>query len=295
MRRWDLGVDWIALSFVQRPEDVAELKKVVQGRAGVLAKIEKPKALASLHGILELADALMVARGDLGVEMPLERVPGLQKQITRAARKAGKPVVVATQMLESMIQSPMPTRAEVSDVATAVFDGADAVMLSAEMACGAYPVEAVRPWTASPARWKADQLYQSIIESQRGAAGKDHAGRHHGGRARSDRNHRGPRHRLLDQVGHHRDARGARTLCAPIIAPTPSLETARRLTLVWGTHSVTTEDMRDFDDMVKRASQIARQEGFAQAGERIVITAGVPLGTSGATNMLRVAFVTDED
>ena len=132
----ELGVDWIALSFVQRPEDVAELKKIVAGRAGVLAKIEKPKALASLHGILELADALMVARGDLGVEMPLERVPGLQKQITRAARKAGKPVVVATQMLESMINSPMPTRAEVSDVATAVFEGADAVMLSAESASG---------------------------------------------------------------------------------------------------------------------------------------------------------------
>ena len=131
-----LGVDWIALCFVQRPEDVAELKKIVAGRAGVLAKIEKPKALASLHGILELADALMVARGDLGVEMPLEAVPGLQKQITRAARKAGKPVVVATQMLESMINSPMPTRAEVSDVATAVFDGADAVMLSAESAVG---------------------------------------------------------------------------------------------------------------------------------------------------------------
>ncbi|HEY5084215.1 MAG TPA: pyruvate kinase, partial [Rhizomicrobium sp.] len=140
----ELGVDWIALSFVQRPEDVAELKKIVQGRAGVLAKIEKPKALASLHGIIELADALMVARGDLGVEMPLERVPGLQKQITRAARKAGKPVVVATQMLESMISSPMPTRAEVSDVATAVFDGADAVMLSAESASGAWPVEAVQ-------------------------------------------------------------------------------------------------------------------------------------------------------
>ena len=139
-----VGVDWVALSFVQRPEDVAELKKLVAGRAGVLAKIEKPKALASLDGILELADALMVARGDLGVEMPLEAVPGLQKQIIRAARQAGKPVVVATQMLESMIQAPMPTRAEVSDVATAVFEGADAVMLSAESASGAHPIEAVQ-------------------------------------------------------------------------------------------------------------------------------------------------------
>src|SRR6476659_2181457 len=163
----ELGVDWVALSFVQRPEDVAELKKIVAGRAGVLAKIEKPKALASLHGILELADALMVARGDLGVEMPLERVPGLQKQITRAARKAGKPVVVATQMLESMIKSSMPTRAEVSDVATAVFDGADAVMLSAESASGAYPVEAVQTMDRIASEVERDPNYKNIMHAQR--------------------------------------------------------------------------------------------------------------------------------
>jgi pyruvate kinase len=291
----ELGVDWIALSFVQRPEDVAELKKVVQGRAGVLAKIEKPKALASLHGILELADALMVARGDLGVEMPLERVPGLQKQITRAARKAGKPVVVATQMLESMIQSPMPTRAEVSDVATAVFDGADAVMLSAESASGAYPVEAVETMDRIACSVEDDELYHSMIEAQRGAP------------------ERTTPDAIMAAVHEVTETIEARAIvcwtksgitaqraarersAAPIIAPTPSVETARRLTLVWGTHSVTTEDIRDFDDMVKRASNIARHEGFAQAGERIVITAGVPLGTSGATNMVRVAFVTDDE
>ena len=291
----ELGVDWIALSFVQRPEDVAELKKIVQGRAGVLAKIEKPKALASLHGILELADALMVARGDLGVEMPLERVPGLQKQITRAARKAGKPVVVATQMLESMINSPMPTRAEVSDVATAVFDGADAVMLSAESASGCYPVEAVQTMDRIACSVEDDELYHSLIEAQRGAPEKTTPDA------------------IMAAVHEVTETIEARAIVcwtksgitamraarerssAPIIAPTPSIETARRLTLVWGTHSVTTEDIRDFDDMVRRASQIARQEGFAQAGERIVITAGVPLGTSGATNMVRVAFVTDED
>jgi pyruvate kinase len=291
----ELGVDWIALSFVQRPEDVAELKKIVQGRAGVLAKIEKPKALASLHGILELADALMVARGDLGVEMPLERVPGLQKQITRAARKAGKPVVVATQMLESMINSCVPTRAEVSDVATAVFDGADAVMLSAESASGCYPVEAVQTMDRIACTVEDDELYHSIIESQRGAPEKT-----------TPDAIMAAVHEVTETI----DARAI--VCwtksgitamraarerssAPIIAPTPSIDTARRLTLVWGTHSVITEDIRDFDDMVKRASQIARQEGFAQAGERIVITAGVPLGTSGATNMIRVAFVTEDD
>jgi pyruvate kinase len=291
----ELGVDWIALSFVQRPEDVAELKKIVQGRAGVLAKIEKPKALASLHEILELADALMVARGDLGVEMPLERVPGLQKQITRAARKAGKPVVVATQMLESMISSPMPTRAEVSDVATAVFDGADAVMLSAESASGAWPVEAVETMDRIAMAVEDDELYHSLIEAQRGTPEKTTPDA------------------IMAAVHEVTQTIEARAIVcwtksgitalraarersqAPIIAPTPSIETARRLCLVWGVHSVITEDIRDFDDMVKRASQIARQEGFAQAGERIVITAGVPLGTTGATNMLRVAFVEEEN
>ena len=287
----ELGVDWIALSFVQRSEDVAELKKIVAGRAWVLAKIEKPKALDSLHGILELADALMVARGDLGVEMPLERVPGLQKQITHAARKAGKPVVVATQMLESMIMSPMPTRAEVSDVATAVFDGADAVMLSAESASGSYPVEAVQTMDRIAMAVEDDELYRSYIEAQRGVPEKTTPDA------------------IMAAVHEVTETIEARAIVcwtksgitalraarerssAPIIAPTPSIETARRLTLVWGTHSIMTEDIRDFDDMVKRASQIARQEGFAVAGERIVITAGVPLGTTGATNMLRVAFV----
>ncbi len=290
----ELGVDWIALSFVQRPEDVAELKKIVQGRAGVLAKIEKPKALTSLDRILELSDALMVARGDLGVEMPLEQVPVLQKRITRAARKAGKPVVVATQMLESMITSPVPTRAEVSDVATAVYDGADAVMLSAESAAGAYPVEAVETMDRIAISVESDPLYRATIESQRG---------------KPERTTPDAIMAAVHEVTQTIDAKAIVTWTksgitamraarersvAPIIAPTPSIETARRLCLVWGVHSVLTEDIRDFDDMVARASQIARQEGFAQGGERIVITAGVPLGTTGATNMLRVAFASDE-
>jgi pyruvate kinase len=290
----ELGVDWIALSFVQRPEDVAELKKIVAGRAGVLAKIEKPKALESLHGILELSDALMVARGDLGVEMPLERVPGLQKQIIRAARKAGKPVVVATQMLESMITASSPTRAEVSDVAQAVFEGADAVMLSAESASGSYPVEAVSMMDRIATTVEDDPLYRSIIEAQRGIPEKT-----------TPDAIMAAVHEVTETIEAKAiitwtksgvtALRAARERpSAPIIAPTPDLATTRRLCLVWGTHSVLTEDIRDFDDMVKRASQIARQEGFAQPGERIVITAGVPLGTPGATNMLRVAFVDDE-
>jgi pyruvate kinase len=285
----------VALSFIQRPEDIAEAKKITRGRALVMAKIEKPQAVTRLDEILDVADALMVARGDLGVEMPLERVPGIQKYMTRSARRAGKPVVVATQMLESMITSPVPTRAEVSDVATAIFEGADAVMLSAESASGCYPVEAVQTMDRIASAVEDDELYHSLIEAQRGAPEKT-----------TPDAIMAAVHEVTETI----DARaivcwtksGITALraarersSAPIIAPTPSIDTARRLTLVWGTHSVITEDIRDFDDMVKRASQIARQEGFAQAGERIVITAGVPLGTSGATNMVRVAFVTDED
>src|SRR6201985_3092232 len=241
----NIGVDWVALSFVQRPEDVAELKKIVAGRAGVLAKIEKTKAVSSLAGNLELADALMVARGDLGVELPLEAGPGLQKQIPRAARKAGKPVVVATQMLESMIASPMPTRAEVSDVATAVLDGADAVMLSAESASGAYTVEAVETMDRIAMSAEDDELYHSLIESQRGTPEKTTPDA------------------IMAAVHEVTETIEARAIVcwtksgitalraarerssAPIIAPTPSIETSRRLALVWGIHSVPTEDIRD--------------------------------------------------
>jgi pyruvate kinase len=287
----NLGIDWVALSFVQRPEDVAELKKIVAGRAGVLAKVEKPKAIAALPEILELADALMVARGDLGVELPLEAVPGQQKYITRLARKAGKPVVVATQMLESMIGAPVPTRAEVSDVATAVFDGADAVMLSAETASGNYPVEAVAMMDRIAFAVESDPSYQATIESQRTppeattpdammAAVHEVTQTIH---ARA----------IICWTGSGSTAlRAARERSeAPIVVLTPNITTARRMSLVWGLHSVHTEDAHDMDDVVDRASRIAFQEGFAKPGDRVVITAGVPLGTPGATNMLRVAFV----
>lgn len=287
----NLGVDWVALSFVQRPEDVAELKKVVSGRAAVLVKIEKPKAFDRLADILEMADALMVARGDLGVELPLEAVPGRQKQIIRTARKAGKPVVVATQMLESMIGSPVPTRAEVSDVATAVFEGADAVMLSAETASGAYPVEAVEMMDRIAASVENDPLYLTILESQRNAPEETTADAIMA---------------AVHQITHTIHARaivcwtksgstGLRAARerpeAPVIVLTPLIETARRLALAWGLHCVMTEDAHDLDDVVDRAARIAFQEGFAVAGDRVVVTAGVPLGTPGSTNLLRVTFV----
>jgi pyruvate kinase len=286
-----LGVDWIALSFVQRADDVAELRKLTRGRAAILSKIEKPKAIESLDEILELSDAVMVARGDLGVELPLEAVPGRQKQITRAARKAGKPVVIATQMLESMIVSPAPTRAEVSDVATAVFDGADAVMLSAETAAGAHPAEAVSVMDRIAIAVESDPTYQSYIEAQRDPPGETTPD---------------AIMQAVHEVTHTIHARAivswtksgstglraARERAeAPIIALTPSIQTARRLCIAWGLHCVLTEDAHDLDDVVERATEIAYREGFAKAGERIVITAGVPLGTSGSTNLLRVAFV----
>lgn len=287
----NLGVDWIALSFVQRPEDVAELRKVVQGRAGVLAKIEKPKALERLDEILEFSDALMVARGDLGVELPLESVPGKQKLITRAARKAGKPVVVATQMLELMIAAPQPTRAEVSDVATAVFEGADAVMLSAETASGAYPIEAVTMMDKITSQVETDPLYQQILDAQRSPPEETTADAIMA--AVHEVTHTIHASAIVTWTKSGSTAlRAARERPeAPIIVLSPRVETVRRLALAWGLHCVLTDDAQDLDDMVERAARFAFSEGFAKHGERIVITAGVPLGTPGATNMLRVAFV----
>ena len=287
----ELGIDWVALSFVQRADDVAEVRKIARGRTAVLAKIEKPKALEHLGEIIDIADAIMVARGDLGVELPLEQVPGWQKRLIRAARRAGKPVVVATQMLESMISSPVPTRAEVSDVATAVFEGADAIMLSAESAAGEFPVEAVRMMNRVAQSVEADPTYPGIIYAQRTepeATGADAIS--------------AAAHSVADTL------KAAAIVCwtnsgstglraarerplLPIIVLTPVTATARRLALVWGLHCVVTEDARDLEDLSDRAGRIAFSEGFAQPGQRIVVTAGVPLGTPGATNMLRVSYV----
>jgi pyruvate kinase len=290
----ETGIDWIALSFIQRPEDIAEAKKLTRGRALIMAKIEKPQAVHRLDEIIELADALMVARGDLGVEMPLEKVPGVQKMMTRAGRATGKPVVVATQMLESMITSPVPTRAEVSDVATAIYEGADAVMLSAESAAGQFPIEAVSTMNRIAEEVEADPLYRGIIDAQRAvpeATGAD---------------------AIADAARHIADTLDlAAVMCwtssgstglriarerprPPVMALTPNVSTGRRLAVVWGVHCVVTEDAHDQDDMVDRACRIAFKEGFAKAGQRVIVVAGVPLGTPGATNMLRIAYVGTE-
>jgi pyruvate kinase len=287
----ETGIDWIALSFIQRPEDIAEAKKITRGRAAVMAKIEKPQAVQRLAEIIDLADALMVARGDLGVEMPLEKVPAVQKQMTRASRVAGKPVVVATQMLESMISAPVPTRAEVSDVATAIYEGADAVMLSAESAAGQYPVQAVATMNRIAEEIEGDPLYRNIIAAQRAdpeATGAD---------------------AIADAARHIADTLDlAAVVCwtssgstalrvarerprPPIVALSPNIATGRKLAVVWGVHCVVTEDAHDQDDMVDRACRFAFKEGFAKSGQRIIVVAGVPLGTPGATNMLRIAYV----
>ena len=290
----DLGVDWIAVSFVQRPEDVAEVKKVVRGAAGVLAKIEKPQALERLDEIIELADALMVARGDLGVELPLEAVPAIQKRLTRAARAAGKPVVVATQMLESMVHNATPTRAEVSDVATAVYEGADAVMLSAESAAGEHPVEAVAMMNRIAEQIETDPLYRSLIAAQRSEPEPTTADALSAA-ARQVAETLNAAAIITWTLSGSTSLRAARERpAAPVLALTPLLATARRLALVWGLHCVESADAIDFYDMVDRACHIAREQGFALPGQRVVITAGVPFGTPGATNVLRVAWVEDE-
>ncbi|WAJ30558.1 pyruvate kinase [Antarcticirhabdus aurantiaca] len=285
------GVDWVALSFIQRPDDLAEARKIARGRAFLLSKIEKPQAVERLDEIIELSDALMVARGDLGVELPLEAVPGIQKRITRAARKAGKPVVVATQMLESMISAPVPTRAEVSDVSIAVYEGADAVMLSAESAAGAYPVEAVATMNRIAERVEKDPLYPGIIFAQRPApeaTGADAVSL----AARQMAETLGVSVIVTYTATGTSGLRTARERPQiPILALSPVLATARRLSLVWGLDCVVTEDAQSLDDMVDKACRIAVEQRYARAGERLIVTAGVPLRTPGATNMLRIAYI----
>ncbi|MGL5137269.1 MAG: pyruvate kinase [Beijerinckiaceae bacterium] len=290
----ETGVDWIALSFVQRPEDGAEVKTGARGRALVMAKIEKPQAVARLEEIIEASDALMVARGDLGVEMPLEKVPGIQKRITRLSRRYGKPVVVATQMLESMITTPVPTRAEVSDVGTAVFEGADAVMLSAESAAGKYPFEAVSMMNRIIEEIEADPNYGVIIAGQRSEP--EHTGADAIAAAARQIAETIDLKAIVAWTASGSTAmRIARERSlTPTLVLTPSLTTARRLTLVWGVHAVVGPDPADASDMAERGAQAALADDFARAGQRVIMVAGVPFGTPGATNMIRIAFVNAE-
>lgn len=284
-----LGVDWLGLSFVQRPEDVYEARALANGRAAVLSKIEKPSAVDAFDEILRVSDGIMVARGDLGVELPVQAVPPIQKRLVRKCRSAAKPVIVATQMLESMIESPMPTRAEVSDVATAIYEGTDAIMLSAESAAGDYPVEAVQTMDRVATEVEADPTYTEIIEASRSinratvAEGITAAAR---------------------EIAEATDVKaiacftqsGTTPLLVarerprvPIIALTSHIGTARRISLSWGTNCVMTGSVERFKMAVVAAVRAATSQGFAETSDQIVVIAGVPFNQAGTTNILRVA------
>ena len=285
----ELGVDWLALSFVQRPADVNEARDLAKGRAAILSKIEKPAAVKAFAEILAVSDGIMVARGDLGVELPVQNVPPIQKRLVRKCREVSKPVIVATQMLESMIDSPMPTRAEVSDVATAIYEGADAVMLSAESAAGGFPIEAVTTMDNVAAEVEADPNYVDIIAAQRG----------------------GKKHSIADAIvsaaREIAETTDIKAICCftqsgttaalvsrerphvPILALTPEMGTARRLCLSWGCHCVLVKEVDRFKAAVIAAVRAARADGFASASDQIVVTAGVPFKMPGTTNILRVA------
>ena len=285
------GVDFIGLSFVQRAEDVAEAAEIAAGRAWIVAKIEKPQALEQLDAILDLADAAMVARGDLGVELPPEEVPLAQKRIIRANRQRGKPVIVATQMLESMISAPAPTRAEASDVAGAVFDGADAVMLSAETAAGQYPLEAVDIMDRIVTRVEQDEGWRHMTDSNHPpaessisaaiAAAASQVARTVGAQAVAAYTSSGS---TALRISRERPV-------PPILALVTDVGVARRLAVAWGVHAVMAPDAHGMSEAVARATKIAREEGFARVGEAIVIAGGVPFGQAGTTNSLRVAVV----
>jgi pyruvate kinase len=284
----DLGVDYIALSFVQHPEDVREARELIGDRAGIISKIEKPSALAQIEEIVDLSDAVMVARGDLGVELPPEMVPIAQRKIIRAARAAGRPVIVATHMLESMVDAPTPTRAEASDVATAVYQGADAVMLSAESAVGRHPQSAVAIMDRIIRAVEDDEEYWSSLP----------------------RDMTPPQATTADAIAlsarHITDVIGCAALVAytatgstairvarerprcGVIGLTPFIETARKLALVWGVRSMVTEDVHNVEEMVSKADAAVRKLGVAEVGDRVAIIAGIPFGRAGKTNTIRV-------
>jgi pyruvate kinase len=284
----DAGVDWIAVSFVQRAQDILDVKAIVQNRAAVMAKIERRAAVVAMSDILDEADGVMVARGDLGVELPLEQVPGIQKQLLRAARHRGKPVVVATQMLESMIASPVPTRAEVSDVATAVFEGADAVMLSAESATGAYPAEAVATMDRVAREVERDRSYESILHFRETNANHSTAGAISAAAASIAETLNLKAIVCYTATGTTGLRMAQQRPRQPILVLTPEKATSRRLALVWGLNCIETADPANTAEMVRTAEAVSRAENYAGDGDRVIICAGVPFRTPGTTNMLRV-------
>ena len=290
------GADWIALSFVQRPEDIAEARKLIGTRStAICAKIEKPQAVHRIEEIIELADGIMVARGDLGVELEPFEVPPLQKRIVNAARRAGKPVIVATQMLESMIEAPTPTRAEVSDVANAVYDGADAVMLSAESAAGAWPEESVAMMDRIAVQVERDEGYKErvrFLDTPPDATTSDALA--HACMTIADTV---PISAITVFTASGSTARrvARERPATPVLVLTPSIRTARRMALLWGAHAVATKDIGSFEEMIGKGKRMALRHGFAQGGAKLIVLAGVPFGTPGATNLLHVVTVSGDE
>jgi pyruvate kinase len=291
----DAGADWIALSFVQRPQDLAEARRLMGGYGQLLAKIEKPAALACLDEILEMSDAVMVARGDLGVELPPYAVPPLQKQIVESARRLGKPVVVATQMLESMIKSQTPTRAEVSDVATAVYDGADAVMLSAETAAGDWPEQAVAMMDAIANSVEHDPGYLDRLHFTKTVPDPTTADALAESSERITNTVSAKAIVCFTSSGSTVRRIARERPSAPILALTPRVSTARRMGLMWGVHAVRTKDIGSFEEMIGKAKRMALRHGIAAGGDKIIILAGVPFGTPGSTNVLHVATIRGDE
>lgn len=289
----DLGADWIAQSFVQTPEDVKEAQALINGRAKLMVKLEKPSALEQLWDIIDLADGIMLARGDLGVEIPPENVPSVQKHVVRMVKDKGKPVVVATQMLESMIENARPTRAEASDVATAVYDGADAVMLSAETASGKYPLRAVELMNRICISTEKDSTYSEMMEI-----------------ARPDALDGDPSDAITSAAYYVSQDVAASLIVTytvsgstalrmarqrpetPILCITPNLSVARAMSVSYGIYAVHAPDTQeDFAGSDLLAEKIAKEHGLAEVGDRFIMTAGVPFGTKGSTNILRIAEV----
>ena len=291
----NLGVDWMALSFVQRPEDVREAADLIAGRAKIVSKIEKPAAIDDFDAILDVSDGIMIARGDLGVELPVQQLPAIQKQLIRKCREAGKPVIVATQMLESMIVSPVPTRAEVSDVATAIYDGTDAIMLSAESAAGAYPVQAVLTMVDVANEVEADINYRSILEAGRGKGGG--AFRNPLTIAAREIAESGDICAIccFTQSGSTALSAARERPCVPIIALTPDALTARHLCLAWGLQSCVIKPVSRFKGAVSAAIDAASQMKLGGEGDTIAVTAGLPIHKTGSTNILRMAKMDGSD
>lgn len=287
----EMKVDWIAQSFVQRAEDVIEAKKLIKGRAALMAKIEKPSALEAMSEILEHVDGIMLARGDLGVEIPPENVPAAQKRIVRQVRHAGKPIIVATQMLESMVDNARPTRAEASDVATAVYDGADAVMLSAETAVGVYPVEAVSIMDRICQRTEADSQYRVIIESDHPEPENDSSDAITVAASFVAEDIHAVAIVNYTTTGSTALRTARQRPEMPILCLTQNMATARRLMMSYGVRTIYVNDVSSFAETVARAVGLVVEKGYGQAGDKIVLTAGVPFGVSGTTNVLRIANV----